>query len=143
MARYTTTVRSPWPAEKAFVFMADVRNFAKWDPGVSSAKLVNGDGPGAGAAYEVKVSGTDLRYETVEFDDPTRTVVEANSKWLRSYDVIEVTPVGGGCDVSYDATLTLNGLLRLANPAIRLAFRRIGGRAAEGMAKALEGEKVA
>ena len=34
MARYVTTVRTSWAPEVAFGYMADLRNFAEWDPGV-------------------------------------------------------------------------------------------------------------
>ena len=59
MARYKTTVRSPWTADKAFEYMADLRNFAEWDPGVSASKIVEGGAPGLDAAYDVKVTGTE------------------------------------------------------------------------------------
>ena len=41
---------------------------------------------------------------------------------FRSYDVITVTPVGTGCEVTYDADLALQGLRRIADPLLRLAF---------------------
>lgn len=142
MARYTTTIRSPWPAQRAFAYMADLSNFEEWDPGVSSSTVVPGTGPGVGAQYDVKVTGTELRYEVLEHDAPRRTVAEATSKMLRSYDVITVTETATGCDVHYDATLELNGLLRLAEPLLGLMFTRIGDKAAAGMVEALEGTKV-
>ena len=64
--------------------MADARNFATWDPGVSSSVLVEGDEPGLGAAYDVRVTGTTLRYETTEFDGPDRVVLHADSTILSS-----------------------------------------------------------
>lgn len=143
MARFTTTIRSPWSAEEAFDYMADFRNFERWDPGVSSSELVAGNEPGLGAAYRVAVTGTTLRYETREFDRPRRTAIEAVSKRLRSYDIVEVTPNDEGCDVSYDATLELNGALRtIADPILAIMFRRIGNKAAEGMADALDGRRI-
>lgn len=142
MARYITTVRSPWSPDDAFDFMADVRNFQHWDPGVSSSTLVEGTAPGIGAAYDVSVTGTTLRYVTREFDRPQRTVVEATSRLLRSYDVIAIVPQADGCEVTYDALLELNGVLRLADPLLGLVFGRIGDRAAAGLAEALEGEIV-
>lgn len=142
MARYVAIIRSPWSAERAFGYMADLRNFAEWDPGVRSSTLVAGSEPGLSAAYDVKVSGTELRYETREFDPPTHTVVEAKSKRLRSYDVIEITEHEDGCEVVYDATLELNGVLKIADPLLGLFFGRIGDKAAAGMERALEGRKV-
>ena len=84
-----------------------------------------------------------MRYETKEYDAPHRAVLEAKSFFLRSYDVIEVRSVGDGCEVSYDATLELSGLLGLIDPLLGLVFDRIGDRAAAGMAAALDGEVAA
>ncbi|MDW3218988.1 MAG: SRPBCC family protein [Acidimicrobiales bacterium] len=139
MAHYSTTVTTLWSPEEAFAYMADLRNFEEWDPGVSSAELVAGEAPGMHAEYDVKVAATTLRYKTLEFEPSTRVVIEATSSLLRSYDVIEVTPAdeGGGAIVHYDATLELNGILRLADPLLRLAFDRIGDRAADGMRRVL------
>jgi len=142
MARYRTTIRTDLAPPDAFAYMADLRNFEHWDPGVSSSRLVAGGEPGAGAAYDVKANGVSLRYETLEHQPPVRTVVEAKTSLLRSYDVIEVTSTESGCEVAYDATLTLNGPLALADPILKLVFNRVGGRAAEGLRQALEGERI-
>jgi len=69
-------------------------------------------------------------------------LAEANSSVLRSYDVIEVTPTSDGCEVLYDAELTLNGPLGLADPLLALVFDRIGDKAAAGMVDALDGKKL-
>ena len=142
VARYTTTIASPWPAEKAFAYMADLRNFQDWDPGVKKSVMTDGSEPSVGTEYQVTVGFTDLTYVTKEYDHPNRTVAEAKSLLLTSYDVIEVTSTDGGCEVLYDATLTLNGPLGLADPLLKLGFNRIGDKAAAGMATALEGTKV-
>ena len=72
MARYVTTVRTTRSPEDAFAYVADLRNFAEWDPGVVAAEQVEGQGIGSDAAYEVTVKnpGRDitLRYRTVEID---------------------------------------------------------------------------
>ncbi|HEX6310851.1 MAG TPA: SRPBCC family protein [Acidimicrobiia bacterium] len=144
MPRYVTRVRSPWPAPRAFEYLSDLERFAEWDPGVTRASRVAGAGPGPGAAYDVTVRamGRDLtlRYETVGFDPPRRVEVHAETSTLRSRDVIAVSDdPGGGCVVTYDAELSLKGLLRAGDPLLRLAFRRIGDRAAAGLRAALEG----
>ena len=95
-----------------------------------------------GTAYDVTVGFTTLTYKTKEFEAPTRTVAEANSLLLKSYDIIEVTPTDTGCEVLYDARLTLNGPLALADKVLGVAFDRIGNKAAAGMAEALEGTKL-
>ena len=69
MARYLINVRSPMAPAEAFAYMADLRNFAEWDPGVDDVDQVDGDGPGPDAAFDVgvKLPGwtMTLRYETV------------------------------------------------------------------------------
>lgn len=46
MARYTVQVSTPKPADEAFAYMADLRNFAQWDPGVKEVEQIHGAGAG-------------------------------------------------------------------------------------------------
>ena len=148
MARYVTRVATPLTAEDAFAFVADLTNFEQWDPGVRRSVQVHGDGLGLGAAYDVTVAAVPrdlvLRYEVVEHDPPHTALVVARSTVFTSTDRITVEPDGDGegAIVTYDAELTLNGPLRLFDPALRLAFGRIGDRAAAGLRTALDGETV-
>lgn len=127
--------------------MSDLENFAEWDPGVTSAKQVAGDSPGRGAAYDVSVKGVvgdmTLQYRINEFDSPERLVARAESRLLTSVDTVIVRPDGSGSVVTYDADLTFNGPLGLADPLLGLAFDRIGDRAAEGLVRVLDGTRVA
>ena len=147
MPRYVVTVRSPLPPAEAFAYMADLTNFERWDPGVSGARQVTGDGPGLDAAYDVDVRGVvgslTLRYEITAYDEPSRFVAEARSPLLTSIDTITVGADGAGSTVTYDAELTLNGLFGLANPFLGIAFKVIGDRAAAGLVQVLDGERVA
>lgn len=143
MARYVTRVRTPMSAEKAFEYMADLRRFAEWDPGVRRAVQVEGDGGGPGAVFDVTVAtlGPDLtlRYETTEYHAPRSFRVVATSLLFTSDDRIRVEPDGDGSVVTYDAELRLNGPLALFDLGLRLAFRSIGDRAAAGLRRALGG----
>jgi carbon monoxide dehydrogenase subunit G len=145
MAQYITTVSTPRSPADAFAYMADLRNFAEWDPGVQAAVQVDGDGGGAGASFDVTVDapgkGLTLRYETIEYSAPTTVTVKATSKMFTSLDRIDVTPDGAGSIVRYDAQLLLNGPLRIFDVALRPIFGRIGGRANTGLLKALDGEQ--
>ena len=147
MARYVAHVRSPLSVEAAFAYMADLSNFEKWDPGVISAIQVRGNGPEPGAAFDVEVKAvprpTTLRYRLITFDAPTLVVAKARSALLTSRDRIEVRSDGdGGSIVTYDAELTLNGPLSLADPLLARAFDGIGDRATEGLVDALDGTRV-
>ena len=147
MARYVVHVRTPMTPAEAFAYMADLNNFARWDPGVENVDQVEGSGAGPNASFDVSVKavrGTmTLRYETTTYEAPTLFVARAESSTLTSLDTIKVRADGTGSVVTYEAVLTLNGLLRFADPLLGLAFGRIGGRAADGLIEALNGERVA
>ncbi len=126
--------------------MADLSNFAEWDPGVDHAEQVQGDGPGIDAAFDVAVKAIrrslTLRYQITDYDPPDKVVARAESRLLTSLDTITVRGDGDGSVVTYDAELKLNGLLGVADPLLGLSFKRIGDRAAAGLVRALDGEKV-
>ena len=141
MARYIARVWSAWTPERAFAFMADMRTFPTWDPGVTRVTQVRGEGDGPDAVFDVTVAGfprdLTLRYAT-EHHDPGREVLLVGRGFgLISTDRITVTPAGDGALVTYDADLSLPGPLRLGDLALRPAFQRIGGRAERGMRAAL------
>jgi carbon monoxide dehydrogenase subunit G len=142
MAQYVTTVRTPRTPEEAFTYMADLRNFAEWDPGVRDATQVIGDGPGPDAEYDVTVDAAGraltLRYAAIHYDAPRSITVQASSRLFTSLDRIDVTPDGDGSLVRYDATLTFNGPLGLFDPFLRGTFRKIGDRANRGLLRALD-----
>jgi len=146
MARYETTIRTPWSPDRAFEYMSDLRHFADWDPGVIRAVQILGRAPGLGSTYDVTVAspGRDLtlRYETIAFAAPRRVKVRAQSRTLVSVDVVTVAPDGPtGATVTYTAELSLRGLLGIASPLLALVFNRIGDRAAHGLRHALEGSE--
>ena len=146
MARYVTTVRSAKTPREAFAYMADLRNFAEWDPGVKAVRQVEGSGGGPDAVFDVTVvaPGPDLtlRYVTEEHDAPHNLLVVARSSVFTSIDRITVEPDGTGSVITYDADLRLNGVLRVGDLGLRLVFGQIGDRAAAGLRRVL-GAKVA
>ena len=147
MARYLVHVRTSMPPAEAFAYMADLTNFAEWDPGVDRAVQVEGDGPAPGAAFDVAVKAVGrsitLRYEIVSYDAPDTFVAFAENSLLTSRDTITVRPDGSGSVVTYDAVLKLKGVFGLADPLLGLSFKQIGDRAAAGLTTALAGERVA
>jgi carbon monoxide dehydrogenase subunit G len=146
MARYVVHVQTPLPPDEAFAYMADLRNFAEWDPGVERVTQVKGEGHGPDTSFDFVVKSVGrsitLRYNTVEYNEPAHVVAFAESNVLSSRDTITVRADGTGSVVSYDAVLKLKGVFGLADPLLGLAFKRIGDRAAAGMIKALKGERT-
>lgn len=144
MARYVTKVRTARTPQKAFAYLADLRNFVEWDPGVKAVTQVKGSGGGLDAVFDVTVAGPGrdltLRYVTEEHDAPRNLLVVARSLMFTSIDRITVEPDGTGSVVTYDADLRLNGLLRIGDLGLRLVFGRIGDRAAAGLRRVLGGQ---
>ena len=75
-----------------------------------------------------------------------REGLRANKGWERAwrdpepkprYDVISIEPSEGVSIVTWDATLTLKGVFKLAAPLLALVFDRIGAKAEEGLQAAL------
>jgi carbon monoxide dehydrogenase subunit G len=141
MASYKATIETDWRPEDAFDYMADVRNFAAWDPGVRRVTVVQCGEAGVHDAYDVDVrvgrATMTLRYEVVASERPRRVLLRAETSTVRSIDEIRVEPCGPGSIVTYDARLELRGALGVASPFAGLAFRRIGDRAAAGLRRAL------
>jgi hypothetical protein len=141
MAKYKVSVESSKSVEEAFAYMADLRNFASWDPGVLAVTQVTGDGAGPDSSFDVAVKsvggGTVLRYETAEYDQPGNLLVEARNSRFTSIDRITVVAKNEGSVVTYSAELLLNGCLSPLNPLLGLVFNRIGDRAAVGLRRVL------
>ena len=157
MARFVTSIQSPRSASDAFDFMADLRNFADWDPGVTRVEQIEGEGGGPTAVFDVDAKSVKgdltLRYHTIRHQPPTAIapgdlLVEAKSSMFTSIDRVTVTTDsqaddGAGCIVTYDAELRLNGPLRLFDLGLRPVFNRIGKRAEAGLRSALDGTPAA
>ena len=84
-----------------------------------------------------------LRYETRLYEPDARLLVRADSSTLTSVDEVTVVADGDGSIVTYDAELTLRGVLAVFDLGLRLVFGRIGDLAAAGLREALDGVEVA
>lgn len=150
VAHYVATVRSPRQAREAFDLVSDMRTFADWDPGIRSVAQVDGQGPGPGAVFDVRVAAfpldLTLRYTTERYhtasSGPSEVLLVGRSMLFTSVDLITVSPTEDGSLVRYDADLRLAGPLRLGDLALRPVFGWVGARAESGLRTALAGESV-
>jgi hypothetical protein len=137
MPHFRASVRSPWPAARAYDYLADLEHFEEWDPGTVKAEQVSAD------AYDVTVKtfGREitLRYEVVEADPPRHLKLVAETRTLHLVDEITIADTDTGCVVTYDATLTLKGPLRLLDPLFAPGFKRSVDKGAAGLRTTLEG----
>ena len=125
--------------------MADLRNFAEWDPGVRRVTQVEGKGGGAGAVFDVTLATRReniFRYHTTVFDPPRTVVAIAKTSVLTSEDRITVDADLTGTIVTYDADLRLNGPLRVGYLLLRGVLKRIADRASTGLQQALHPKPV-
>lgn len=142
MARYVAIVPSSMSAEAAFAYMSDLRNFAEWDRGIKKVEQVSGDGAGLGTVFDITVRGKGgkdsvLRYETLEYDAPKNVLVKGRNNMFTSVDRVTVTPTATGCDVTYDAILTANGIYWPMNFVLNRVFKKVGDAAVAGLRKKL------
>ena len=142
MARYTGTIASRWPAERAFAYMADFSNVPQWDESFHAAERLSPDPLQPGARFRLHGGSLgrtiELDYETVELEAPRKVTLRTETSALISLDRIRVDEVaGGGSAVTYEADLRLKGPFRLFELPLRLWFRRIGDRAKAGLEREL------
>lgn len=138
MPRYVVTVPSSKSPKDAFRLLGDMTTFPAWDPGITKVVQVIGSGAGADAVFDVTVGAVagrpiTLRYETKEFVLDSRVLLVGKSSIFTSVDLITVRPTASGCDITYDAKLTFNGLLAPMNIGLGIVFNKIGDRAAKGL----------
>ena len=129
MPRYVATIPSPWPAERAFAYMADFRNATEWDPSVVSAVAVDAGAVREGSSFELRIRNgrrvAPFTYTVTTFEPPV-IVLRAATKRFVSVDTITVRDLGTGSEITYDASLAVTGALALVTPLIARAFRRLG-----------------
>jgi hypothetical protein len=77
-----------------------------------------------------------LTYAIVEYDAPTRVVLEARPSYV-SRDTITVEADGEGSLVRYDALLAFGAVGRLFDPIMQRVFDRVGAKAKAGLETAL------
>lgn len=138
MARYTATLETPQPIAETFDYLSDFSTNAEWDPNTTHAERVDDGAVGLGSKFKLQArflgSESELVYEITDFDPPRQVVLRGENAAVVSLDAMTFVPAAdGGTRMTYDATLTFKGPLRLADPVLAVVFRRIGDRALEGL----------
>ena len=144
MARFEATVTSPESRDAAFDYLADFRSVSEWDPSIRSARLARGQAGVPGAEFELVVGflGRDvpMTYTAEVVDRPRRLLMVAETPTVVSRDEITFAETPGGrTAVTYAADLRLRGALRVLDPILGVLFKRLGGRARDGLAARLLG----
>jgi carbon monoxide dehydrogenase subunit G len=146
MAHYAKTIEAPGSLQAIFDYLSDFSNVAEWDPGVREAERLDPGPLDVGSEFRV-VAGflgrdVELTYNVVKLEPPKRIVLEAAGDGLRSTDTISFEPVPKGVRITYRADLQLEGLRRLADPLLQVAFAWIGYDAIRGLCRRLDARIV-
>jgi carbon monoxide dehydrogenase subunit G len=141
MARYRATLDTDRSPQDVFAYLSDFSTAAEWDPGVVQAERVNKDALGEGAEFRLVAEflgrRTPLTYRIVEHDPPHAVTFLGENATVTSRDRITFEAIPGGTRITYEADLRLKGLLRIADPLLKLAFNRVGDRALAGLERTL------
>jgi carbon monoxide dehydrogenase subunit G len=142
MAHYNASLDTPRRPAETFAYLSDFSTTEEWDPGVIEAERL-GEGPvreGTEFRLLARFLGrkTPLTYRIVEYDPPRAVTFRGESSTVVSLDRITFEPSNGGTRITYDADLALKGALKLADPLLRIAFKRVGDRALSGLRSTLE-----
>jgi carbon monoxide dehydrogenase subunit G len=119
---------SPAPAV-VLDYLKDFGHTVEWDPGTEQCTR-NDSGPievGASWHNVSKIAGirTELTYTLDRLSDDTIVFVGRNET-ASTTDSITVRPHDGGSKITYRAQIDMHGAARLAAPAVKLIFEKVG-----------------
>jgi carbon monoxide dehydrogenase subunit G len=144
MAHYNASVDTPRPLEEVFAYLSDFSTTAEWDPGVVEAERLTEPPIREGSEFRLLARflgrETPLTYRVVEFDPPKAVTLRGENSSVVSLDRMTFEPAGEGTLITYDAKLSLKGPMKLADPLLGLAFKRVGDRALAGLRQTLKGK---
>lgn len=140
MVNVSRTFTVDKPVDVVVAYLADFGNAEQWDPGTVSCTRADSGPVQVGATWNnvSKILGreTTLLYRLDRLEDSRVTLVGSN-KTATSTDDITVRPSGTGSEITYRATVVLNGLAKLAEPIMRLEFRRLATKTEAQITKAV------
>lgn len=107
--------------EDVFDYLSDFANTNEWDPGTIETTRVTGDG-GLGTTYanrsEFMGRQTDLTYETITYDRPTKFSCRGTNKTATATDTMTFTRDGDRTQIHYRADFEFKGVVKLVAPII-------------------------
>jgi carbon monoxide dehydrogenase subunit G len=138
VSRTFTVTAAP---EAVLPYLADFSHAEAWDPGTVRCARVD-DGPvrvGSQWHNESKIAGisTELTY-TLEQWTADRVVLVGHNDTATSTETIVVTPDPRGAEVTYTNEVQMHGMAKLAAPAIKVVFEKIGADLERQLTEALE-----
>ncbi|WP_232248495.1 SRPBCC family protein [Streptacidiphilus rugosus] len=113
------------PASTVVAYLEDFAHTEEWDPGTVRCRRTDAGPVAVGARWQntsrFRGRETTLDYRLVT-REPDRLVFQGSNRSVSATDDMAIRPHGDGTLVTYRATLTFKGVLRLAEPLLRGAF---------------------
>jgi carbon monoxide dehydrogenase subunit G len=79
-----------------------------------------------------------MTYEIAVLQPTSRVVLVGRGSSIEAVDDIRFSPADGGTRIDYTADLTFRGVMRLVAPFLGRAMDKVGERALDGLAAALD-----
>lgn len=121
-------------------YLKDFAHTQDWDPATRHARRT-GAGPlvpGATWLAATRILGITAELTwTLIAAEPHRLIFGGRNEGATRTDTIRLRPVAGGTEVAYRVDLEMHGLAKLAGPAIRFQFEKLGTQGAAGLAEVL------
>ena len=143
MTTVTRTYRvRPEPAV-VLDYLKDFTNAEEWDPGTERCTRNDSGEIGVGSSFHnvSKLAGisTELTY-TIERLTESELVLVGRNETATSTDTITVVPGpdGHGSEVTYEAVIEMSGAAKLASPAVKVLFEKVGNEVEDDMTRALD-----
>jgi carbon monoxide dehydrogenase subunit G len=129
------------PIETVVGYLKDFAHAESWDPGTLRCTQTSPGEVRVGTTWHnvSKIRGreTELTYELTYADRHRLTFVGKN-RTATSTDDMTFEALGDQTSITYDATVTLNGLAKLAEPLMRREFEKLAQQTVDLMTKTLE-----
>ncbi|MGU3292699.1 SRPBCC family protein [Williamsia sp. M5A3_1d] len=139
VSRTFTVTASP---AQVIEYLSDFGNAPEWDPGTQTCTR-NDDGPirvGANWHNKSEIAGvsTELTYTLTTLTSDTIVLVGTNDT-ATSTETITVHPDGSGSEVTYTNEIDLQGMAKIAAPAMKLVFEKVGVDTEKQLTEVLDG----
>lgn len=121
-------------------YLKDFTHAEEWDPGTETCERLDSGPVAVGSTWHnvSKIAGvsTELTYELKELTDD-KVVFHGENETASTIDNISVKPHGTGSEITYEAEIEMKGAAKLATPAVKLVFEKIGSDTKDDMIQVL------
>lgn len=141
MTAVTRTFEVKSDPSTVITYLKDFAHAEQWDPGTETCTRTDSGPVAVGATWHnvSKVAGvtTELTYTLQQLTEDTIVLVGKNDT-ATSTDTITIRANdSGGSQVTYHADIDMHGAAKLASPAVKLLFEKLGNDTEKQMSEVL------